>query len=592
MTARNVPRRVLEVIARTPRDSLLLALLENLALGIGDRDAEEPRLRLLQRLEDGHLQRLAAWPENERGPEPEAGHLHPVPGVGVLEILPRPDLSVARRRRLLEESCAWIGATVRADRALRELERTRQDALQSEQDAERAEVRAGRVREGERMRLVESITTATVHDVAELRRLLAHPADAVEWPAIHTLTDRLIGELRDTVRGVFPAMLPARGAEETLRELAAASDAHVTVVGDLGRRTSWGVESGFYHAVAGALRTMARTGTPLTLALHRASGLVGTVRGGGQDRDAVERALRMEIERIGSLGGGLVVRERGGDEVEVVVTMPDRGEVSSVPLSGRQTAARPVFARVSMLVDAAGLPAGELEACRDALAAPVTLLVVQGPSPAPMPGVQTVLCDEVADAALGAEVRDRRGRWCAIDAVVCALAPRPGFADALAHDQLLFRDGVAPAEAVATLSARAPVIVARRVIDMLSASASRAGDEALLWEIDRLRAHSHELAEDVLLDQLARGSAHSAVDAGAALLAGAAGGGSRVRLGLPLDAPDDQVRAAAIAAVERWQRAAARPGLGSSGQWAVEVLQRSAAGLLDRDEPPSVRHAG
>ncbi|MFF0909617.1 hypothetical protein ACFWZW_02870 [Microbacterium enclense] len=586
-----MPRRVLDVIARTPRDALLPALLENLAVGIGDREAPEPRLRLLQRLEDGHLQRLATWPENDMGSEPVDAHRQPVPGVGVLEILPRPDLTVARRRRLLEDSCAWLGAAVRADRALRELERTRQEALQSEQDAERAEVRAGRVREGERMRLVESITTATVHDVAELRRRLASPADDVEWPVVHALTECVIDELRDRVRGVFPAMLPARGAEETLRELAAASDAHVAVVGDLGRRTSWDVESGFYHAVAGALRAIARTGAPLTLALHRAAGLVATLRGGGQDGEAVGRALRMERERIGSLGGELSVRERGDGEVEVVVTMPDRGEVTSLPLTGRQTASRPVFARVSALVDAAALSAEEVEACRDALAAPVTLLVVQGPSPAPLPGVQTVLCDEVADASLGAEVRDRGGRWGSIDAVVSALAPRPGFVDALSRDQLLFRDGVAPAEAVATLSARAPVLVARRVVDLLAAFAARAGEEAVLWEIDRLRAHSHELVEDALLDALARGAAPAVVDADAARLAGAAGGGSRARLGLPADASDEQVQAAAVAAVERWQRAAARPGLGSSGQWAVEVLQRSAAGVLQRGRAPSVRDA-
>lgn len=592
MTARSVPRRIVDVIATTPRDSLLLALLQNLALGLADGEASTPRLRLLQRLDDGHLQRLASWPQDDEGSERAHADHHAVPGVGVLEIAPPPDLAVARRRRLLVESCEWLGATVRADRALRELDRARQEALSSEQDAERAEVRAGRVREGERIRLVDSLTTTTVADVAELRRRLSPPAGAVEWPAVHALTERLIDELRDTVRGVFPAMLPTCGAEETLRELAAASVSPVTVVGDLGRRTSWDVESGFYHAVAGVLRAMARTGAPLTLALHRASGLVAAVRGRGRDGDAVERALRMEIERIGSLGGELRVRERTDGEVEVVVEMPDRGDVSSLPLSSRQTAARPIYVRVSALLDAADLPDGELEACRDALAAPVTLLVVQGPSPAPMPGVQTVLCDEAADAALGAEVRDRQGRWGPIDAVVCALAPRLGFVDALSSEQLVFRDGVAPAEAVTTLSARAPVLVARRALDMLFASASRAGATALLWEIDRLRSHSLELVEDALLDEYVRGTAHSIVDADAARLLGAAGGDPRVRLGLLPDAGDERVHAAAVAAVERWQRAAARPGLGGSGRRAVEVLQRSAAGVLDRERSSSVRHAG
>lgn len=592
MTAHRASRGVLDVIAGTPRESLLIGLLENLAHGIAESDGAQPRLRLVQTLEDVYLQRLAAWPETDGGYDSVDVVTFPVPGVGLLEISPTPDLTVGRRRRLLDDTCTWLGATVRAERAVRKFERARRDALQSEQDAERAEVRAGHVREGERIRLVETIKTATVHDVAALRRLLAQPADTVEWPPIHALAERLIGQLRDTVRGVFPAMLPERGVEEALRELAAASPVHVRVDGGLGRRTSWDVESGFYHAAAGALTIIARAGGPVTLTLRRASGLVATLRGSASDTGAVERALRVDGERIGSLGGHLVVRARGHGEVEVVVTMPDRGEVSFLPMTGRQIAARPVFTRVATLVDAAGLPSDELGACRDGLVAPVTLLVVQGPSPVPLPGVQTVQCDEAADAALAAEVRDRHGRWGSIDAVVCALAPCPGFVDVLADDQLLFRDGVAPAEAVAALSARAPVLVARRVLDLLSAFASREGIGALRWEIDRLRAHSHELVEDGLLDEFARGTAPPIVDAGAATLAGAAGGGSRVRLGLPPDADDEDVRAAALKAVDRWQRAACRPGLGGAGQRAAAVLQRSAAGLLDREDPGSVRHEG
>lgn len=584
MTAQAVARDVVEVLATTPREALPHALLENLARGLAVRGGAAPQLRLLRRFADGHHQQIAAWMEEGAAQSHAEPVRHPVPGVGVLEIRPAPDLGPARRRRLLDETCAWLGATVRAARSMRTLERARRDALQRETDAERAQVRAARVREGERIRLVETITTATVHDLAGLREMLAQPVDALEWPAIHAFADRLIADLRDAVRGVFPAMLPDRGVEETLRELAAALPVPVDVVGDLGRRAGWDIESGFYHAVAGTLTALARAGASATVALHHGAALVATVASTTPvDGPAVARTLVADAERIASLGGELVARVLdGGAVVEVTVTMPDRSEVTSLPIGNRQIAARPVHGRVATLVEVARLPDDERETCRDELVAPIVLLVVQGPLPAPMPGVQAVLCDAAPDVALADEIRARDGRWGVVDAVVCALAPRPGFAQRLRPGQLLFRDGVAPAEAVAALAARAPVLAARRVLERLAEHAADDGDADLRWQIDEVRAGAHELVEDVLLDELARGEAPAIVDASAARLAGADGGEPRTRLGLPPDAPQERVHAAALEAVEHWQRVGARPGLGSAGRRAVEVLERSAVGLLVR----------
>ncbi|GAB3400857.1 hypothetical protein GCM10027515_09150 [Schumannella luteola] len=575
------PREVAEVLATTPRDALLWALLENLARGIAAPDGALPQVRLLRRFDDGHHQQVAAWPDDGAPAAHGEADEHPVHGVGVLEIRPPADLGGARRRRLLDETCVWLAATVRAARAMRTLDRARRDAEQREKEAERAEVRAARVREGERIRLVETITTATVHDLAALRALLAKPADAVEWPAIHASAEQLIADLRDAVRGVFPAMLPDRGAEETLRELAAALPVPIDVTGGLGRRAGWDIESGFYHAVAGTLTAVARMGGRMSLRLRRADALVARI-GSAQPVDAAHltHALTVDAERIASLGGALVVREVG-EAVEVEVTMPDRSEVTSLPIGNRQIEARPVHGRVGTLVEVAGLPADELEACRDALAAPVTLLVVQGPLPAPMPGVQTVLCDAAPDTALAAEIRDRDGRWGVIDAVVCALTPRPGFAAGLGAGQLLFRDGVAPAEAVAALAARAPVLAARRVLERLATRAAAEDSAALRWQIDELRAGAHELAEDALLDDVARGRAPDIVDAAAARLAGADGGEAHVRLGLPADADPDQLHTEALAALARWQQVVATPG-GAARRRAAEVLERSAAGLVAR----------
>ncbi|MFC7432213.1 MULTISPECIES: hypothetical protein [unclassified Agrococcus] len=583
MTAHAAPRGVVELVATTPREALLPALLEHVARGVATRGEPVPQVRLLRRLADGHHQQLAVWPEEAVAPSGDASR-HPVPGVGVLEIRPRPDLASARRAVLVDEACAWIGATVRAARAMRGLDRARRAAVQREGEAERAQVRAARVREGERIRLVETVTTATVHDLAALRGMLAQPADELDWSGVHALADRVIDDLRDAVRGVFPAMLPERGVEETLRELAAALPVHVDVDGDLGRRAGWDVESGFYHAVARAMTALARAGARMRVVLRRGAALVATIEGSGAlEAAAVARALGADAERIGSLGGELSTRALDDvGRVEVVVTMPDRSEVTSLPIAGAQIAARPVHGRVSTLVETAGLPPDELEDCRDALVAPVALLVVQGPLPAPMPGVQTLLCDAAPDVALAEQIHARDGRWGDVDAVVCALAPRPGFAAALRHEQLLFRDGTAPAEAVAALSARAPVLAARRVLARLAAHAAREDDASLRWQIDELRAAAHELVEDRLLDEVASGTAAEVVDAEAARLAGAEGGEARTRLRLPPDADAEGVRVAALAAVEHWQRVAARPGLDSAGRRAADVLQRSAAGLLVR----------
>ncbi|GAA2176670.1 hypothetical protein GCM10009846_31350 [Agrococcus versicolor] len=585
MTPQAAPREVADVLASTPRESLVPALLENLARGVAARGGAAPQLRLLRSFDDGHHQELAAWREEDAVTALGDGERHPVPGVGVLEIRPRPDLGTARRRRLLDETCVWLGATARAERSMRALERARRDAVQHATEAERAQVRAARVRETERIRLVETITTATVHDLAALRSLLDQPAGALEWPAIHALAERLIDDLRDAVRGVFPAMLPERGVEETLRELAAALPVRVDVAGDLGRRAGWDIESGFYHAVAGAMEAIARAGSPVAVALRRGAELVATVASTGPlDAASIDRALAAGAERIASLGGELVVRPRDGGAgvVEVTVSMPDRSEVTSLPIGRRQIASRPVHGRVATLVEAAGLPHDELEACRDALEAPIALLVVQGPPPAPMPGVQTVLCDAAPDAALAAEITDRAGRWGVVDAVVCALAPRADFAEGLPQRTLLFRDGIAPADAVAALAARAPVLAARRVLERLAERAAQAGTPELRWQVDELRADAHELTEDALLDDVARGTAPVVVDAVAARLAGAEGGEAHMRLGLVADAGRDALRAAALAALERWRQVAARPGLDSASRRAADLLQRSAEGLLAR----------
>ncbi|RLP68927.1 hypothetical protein D9V30_08610 [Mycetocola reblochoni] len=579
---------MLDVVASTPREGLVPALLENLARGVRPERHGPAQVRLVRCFDDGHRQQLAAWPDRA-GAElaPEGSRTVDVPGLGVLVVDPAPRMTSARAR-LLRETAAWLGAIVRALTATRELRRAQEQAHRAGAAAEAAQLRAVRVGEGERIRLVETVTTATVGDLAELRGMLAVPAGEVPWERVNASAERLIDELRGAVRGVFPAMLPERGAAETLAELASGLPGSVVVRGDLGRRAGWDVESGFYHAVAGVLRVLARGPERVEVRLRGGDALVARVTrrtGGLADALAgdaavaeVEAALAADRERLASLGGTLRVGP-GREHVEVVVSLPTRAEVTSLPPGRRQLASRPVHGRVATLLESAGLPETVRERLRVRLTAPVALLVVQGPSPVPAPGVRTIDCDEAPDAALAARIRSGE-EWGGVDAVVCALSPRDGFAAALAGGPLLFADGTGPGEAVALLAARAPVIAAVRVADELARIAEDEGENGVLrWQLEQLVVGAHELAEHGLLDAVAEGRAPRIVDADAARLAGSAGGDARTRLGLDRKAGDDLVAATAAAAAAHWAAVARRPGLDAASRRAAELLARSAAGI-------------
>jgi hypothetical protein len=101
--------------------------------------------------------------------------------------------------------------------------------------------------------------------------------------------------------------------------------------------------------------------------------------------------------------------------------------------------------------------------------------------------------------------------------------------------------------------------------------------------LDGLLAGAHELAELRLLNDLRTGAVELA-DTGlrdeAERLLGAAGTAVTARLGLPADAPPEEVRAGLLTALGRWQRTGESPVAGAAERRAAAVLRRTCEGLL------------
>ena len=139
--------------------------------------------------------------------------------------------------------------------------------------------------------------------------------------------------------------------------------------------------------------------------------------------------------------------------------------------------------------------------------------------------------------------------------------------------------------------------------DVLKAQATLHTVERLLdthpvAEGDRLRAQveailagAHELVELRLVNDLRTGvvqlSEPELVDEAETLL-GQAGTDARSRLGLPAEAPDDELRPAAAAAARRWQRRGESPVADPDLRRVAAVLRRTCEGLLGA-APPTAR---
>ena len=116
----------------------------------------------------------------------------------------------------------------------------------------------------------------------------------------------------------------------------------------------------------------------------------------------------------------------------------------------------------------------------------------------------------------------------------------------------------------------------------------RPGSQPLVAERERILAGAHEFVELRTLSALRAGTIRFAADAlpEAERLLGGDGGGAAVRLGLDGEAPAEELRAAAHAAVVRWQRRAESPLASRATADAARVVVRSAEGLVARLTSP------
>ena len=106
--------------------------------------------------------------------------------------------------------------------------------------------------------------------------------------------------------------------------------------------------------------------------------------------------------------------------------------------------------------------------------------------------------------------------------------------------------------------------------------------EAILSELERITAGAHELREMRLLNALRSGAVAPKADdlEDMERLLGTSGPAPAARLGLPAEASEHDVRAAAQAALTKWQRRAESPMASPQTSDAARILMRTCEGIL------------
>ncbi|WP_254431282.1 dynamin family protein [Agromyces sp. Marseille-P2726] len=204
-----------------------------------------------------------------------------------------------------------------------------------------------------------------------------------------------------------------------------------------------------------------------------------------------------------------------------------------------------------------------------------------------------------ADAGIDVPADDRRNlldRFGMFGIRMSAVAIRSGCNDSTdLADELYRRSGMEDLWRVVSdqFRSRADALKARTALAALSSLISRrptAGSSALARAIERLEANAHELRELRLLSA-ARTTGIGLPDAEAAeaeRLIGGRGTSATRRLGLDDDAGDDEVRAAAGAALQRWRAMLGSPLLDRAAVEACQVVIRSCEAVMMGVAPTSV----
>jgi hypothetical protein len=577
-----------------PPDELVAALVRNLVDAVGGQAG-------YQVPSGSRLVTVASWPEQAGAPAGEVVR-EPVVGGGVV-YLAGPWRWGEGERAILRETATWLGVAARLDRLRADRDRADERARRLAAEVTSARERLAEVRDLERRRLVGAITTTTLRDLAEFRTRLTTLAapSATDVAEVGGFLDDLLDSFRGIVRGVYPAMLPDRGPRAALEELAATVPRPIQFRGDLGRRVGWQVESGLYHAVAAVLNLLAGlpSGEPVVVDFLRDDALRVTITGpaGGLSVGSLRAALNHDAQRLAVLGGAMECRVTGDDAVVHVRVLERIEPVEDTPPLENSA----LYRRTRELVrKGQQLAADDRErrcwaAIAERMAAPPRIAVVGGPPDGSIPdgsSVTVVVAEGPADAALAAEFVAEEGPRGAIDAVLCLVPPDAGFRTALrrSRQRVELDESASVTRLAVKLAVWRPVIAARRAI--VAATALVGTGHQLSWAVDRIVAEAHELAELDLLDRLERGELRlpptdDQVDAAVvARLAGAEGSDPRTRLGLADTASDDEVRATATAAVDRWRAHAAHPATGARERVAWETLVRTVEGLLKGARSP------
>lgn len=579
----------------------MVALVRNLADVVGGRTA----YCVPAGKGSDELAVVAASPETASGHVSAAGVAarEPVLGGGVL-LVACPARWGRRELAVVRETAGWLGITAQLDSLRAGRDRAQARALGLRAEVAAARHRLTQVRELERRRLVDAIATTTLRDVDTLRRRLRSLAELPDEPAdvlaeARTSLDELLDEFRVVVRGVYPAMLPDVGPQAAIEELAATLSCPVRFAGDLGRRASWHVEAGFYHAVAAVLRTLAAR-EPLSVLYHRDEAMCARITGPAGDLpvSGLQAALAHDAERLAVLGGSMEFSVAAGS-AEVTVRLAERIEPTvRTPAHVPRAQDSAIYRQMTELVQQG------LQAARDdqerarwnavaaRMAQPARLAIVTRSATdlrnavwTAGLGVTVIVVDAPADAALAREFLSDGGSRGSIDAVLCLVPPAPAFRSVLrwGRHRVELSESASVAELAAKLVERGPVMAARRAaVSARELIGAFPPDHPLQWALDRLSVESHEITELDLLDDLERADTHllrgSAVDA--ARLLGARGTTARARLGLPEDADDEQVRTAARHAVTRWRAYGDRSATSAADRFACEALVRTSEGIL------------
>jgi hypothetical protein len=143
---------------------------------------------------------------------------------------------------------------------------------------------------------------------------------------------------------------------------------------------------------------------------------------------------------------------------------------------------------------------------------------------------------------------------------------------------------------------RADLLKARSTLLSLETVLQRsraAGSPELVAQLEEVRAGAHELAEIGMLDALRAGDITFAGEAvrDVERLLGAEGGDPRHRLGLPADAPREDVQNVALQRLAHWQRRAESP-LAQRHAAPERVLMRTCEGIIAALQPTPEDQAG